>query len=218
MELRIEALDPVEGKNTVRVRFGEQTLEIACDAAEALELAVGRSLTASLGAAIEAAADRRSAAARVLRHLHGRPRTASEVRTYLVRHGHTPATVNAVVADLEQRGLVDDVRYAQWFVDGRLARRPAGRRRLVRELCARGIDRAIAETAADRGAGGREVELAFAAARPRLAQAQRLGRERGMRRLAGFLSRRGFADAVVRDVCLQLFAGVPQAPNDPEES
>jgi SOS response regulatory protein OraA/RecX len=217
MDLRIEALDPVEGKNTVRVRIGEQTLEIASDAARALELAVGRPLTAALGAAIEAAADRRSAAARVLRHLHGRPRTASEVRTYLARHGHTPATVAAVVADLEQRGLVDDVRYAQWFVDGRLAHRPMGRRRLVRELCARGVERDIAENAADRAAGGRETELAFAAARPRLAQAKRLGRERGMRRMAAYLSRRGFADGVVREVCLQLFAGVPQAPNDPEE-
>jgi hypothetical protein len=35
--------------------------------------------------------------------------------------------------------------------------------------------------------------------------------------MAAYLSRRGFADGVVREVCLQLFAGVPQAPNDPEE-
>lgn len=217
MEARIDALDPVEGKNTIRVCIGERTLEIACDAAEALELAVGRKVTAMLEAAIEAAADRRSAAARVLRHLRGRPRTVSEVRAYLVRHGHAPATVSALIGDLEQRGLVDDVRYAQWFVAGRLARRPAGRRRLLRELGTRGIVGPIADAAVDAATGDREPELAWAAAEPRVAGALRLGRERGMRRLAAYLSRRGFSDAVVRDVCLKTFAGVARAPNDLEE-
>jgi hypothetical protein len=58
----------------------------------------------------------------------------------------------------------------------------------------------------------------MAAARSRLAAARRLGRERGLRRLAGFLGQRGFGDAVTRDVCLRLFAGEPPAPIDHEES
>jgi regulatory protein len=149
-----------------------------------------------------------------LRHLRGRPRPAGEVRAHLARHGHAPATVAAVVHELEERGLVDDVRYAQWFVDGRLSHRPTGRARLVRELCARGVAREIAEAAAERGVGDREPELAWAAARSRAVVVRRLGRERGLRRLAAFLSQRGFTDAVVRDVCLKLFASDPAAPPD----
>src|SRR5262245_34915073 len=212
--MQIDALEAIEGKNTVRVQIEARSFEIARNTAEALGLAVGIPLTATLEAAIEAAADRRSAAAHVLRHLRGRPRTAGEVRVYLARHGHAPATVAAVVNELEERGLVDDVRYAQWFVDGRLAHRPTGRARLVRELCARGVARDLAEAAAERGVGGREPELAWAAARSRYAAVRRLGRERGLRRLAAFLSQRGFADAVVRDVCLRLFASDPGAPPD----
>ena len=51
-----------------------------------------------------------------------------------------------------------------------------------------------------------------AAARSKFAAAQRLGRERGLRRLAGFLAQRGFNDAVVREVSLRMFAGEPAAP------
>jgi len=218
VDQRIDALAAVEGKNTVRVRLGDRTLEIAAGAAEALELAVGQSLTAARVAAIEAAADRRSAAARVLRFLRGRPRTAAEVRDYLARHGHAADAVAAVVVELEQRGVVDDARFVRWFVDARLAHRPVGRVRLVRELCARGIARPLADATAAQAIGARETELAFAAARPRLASARRLGRERGLRRLLAFLARRGFSDETARAVCLQLFAGVTRAPDDLEES
>src|SRR5262245_20942042 len=104
---RIDELVAVEGKSTVRVRIAAATLEIASPAAEALGLHIGLEVTAALRAGIEAAADRRTAAARVLRHLRGRPRTVREVRDFLTqRHGHPPSTVNAVVAELESKGLV----------------------------------------------------------------------------------------------------------------
>lgn len=212
MPERIEALEIIEGKQTVRVHYGERTHEIAIRAAETLGLSVGLEVTAALEAQIEAAADRRTAAARVLRHLRGRARTASEVRAYLARHGHGAATIDHVLRELEARGLVDDVRYAEWFVGGRLAHRPLGFVRLVRDLCARGVPRPVAENAARLGVGDRELELATAAARTKFAAAQRLGRERGLRRLAGFLAARGFNDAVVREVCLRMFAGEPATP------
>jgi len=209
---RIEALEVIEGKQTVRVHFGARTYEIAIRAAETLGLELGLAVTAALEAQIAAAADRRTAAALVLRHLRGRPRTASEVRAYLARHGHGTGTIDHVLRELELRGLVDDVRYAEWFVGGRLAHRPLGFVRLVRDLCARGVARPVAENAARLGVGDREMELALAAARSKFAAAQRLGRERGLRRLAGFLAQRGFNDAVVREVCLRMFAGEPAAP------
>jgi regulatory protein len=221
----IEALEPVPEKSTVRVRIGAITFEIARDTAEALELRVGAPVPAALRAAIEAAADRRAAAARILRHLRVRPRTSQEVRVFLTRHGHTPETVQAVLRDLEAKGLVDDARYAAFFVQARLAHRPTGAARLRRELQARGVPRELADEAAAGAGGGNELELALAAARPRVAAAKRLGRERGMRRLAGFLARRGFSDAAVRAACLSLFADLPGTPRwqarsslDPEET
>jgi regulatory protein len=218
----IEALDLVAGKSTVRVQIGGTPFEIAREAAEALELRVGVGVTPALRAAIEAAADRRAAAARILRYLRVRPRTAQEVRDFLSRHGHAPATVQAVLGELEAKGLVDDARYAAFFVQARLAHRPMGAARLKRELRARGVPQELAAEAAGRAGGSDERALALAAARPRLAAARRLGRERGMRRLAAFLARRGFSEAVVRETCLGLFADeprrLPRSPRDPEET
>jgi regulatory protein len=133
--------------------------------------------------------------------------------------------VQAVLGELEAKGLVDDARYAAFFVQARLAHRPTGAARLRRELQARGVPRELAEEAAGPAGGGNQRELALAAARPRMAAAERLGRERGMRRLAAFLARRGFSAAVVREVCFSLFAGKPatprrpaRSPRDPEET
>jgi len=215
---RIDALDAVEGKQTVCVSVGERTFEIALQAAGTLGLAVGLEVPPGLLLQIEAAADRRMAAARVMRYLRGRPRTAAEVRGYLARHGHPNATVEGVIRELETRGLVDDVRYATMFVDGRLAHRPNGVVRLVRDLCTRGVARPIAEAAARQAVGGRESELALRAARSKFPAAKRLGRERGLRRLMAFLAQRGFSAAVVRQVSLELFIGEPAVPRPPRRA
>jgi regulatory protein len=221
---RIDALEPVDGKSTVLVRLGDTALEIGREAAEALGLAPGVEVGSALLGRIEAAADRRSAAARILRYLRGRPRTAREVHDYLTGHGHGTAAVRDVLRELEVKGLVDDERYAAWYVRARRAHRPLGTARIMRELVARGVAREVAEAATrERGAPGEatsDLELALAAARPRVAGALRLGRERGMRRLHGFLMRRGFGEAVVREACLRLFASVPRGDGpgtDPEE-
>jgi len=223
---RIDALEPVDGKSTVRVRIGEAAYEIGSESAARLGLAPGIEVGQQLRSEIEAAADRRTAAARILRYLRARPRTAREVGDFLSRHGHGSATVRAVLGELEAKGLVDDARYAAWFVRGKRAHRPLGAARIVRELVARGVARDLAEAAvADRESAGEstsELDLALAAARSRFAEAARLGRDRGMRRMQGFLSRRGFSEGVVREACFRLFADVPRAVArtgpDPEET
>jgi regulatory protein len=139
------------------------------------------------------------------------------VRTYLGRHGHGETEVQALLGELQAKGLVDDRRYAEWFVQARRGRRPAGTARIVRELTGRGVPRPMAENAVRAQDTGAEAELqrALAAAGPRFASVARLGRERGLRRLHAFLVRRGFGAGVARRACLQLFAGVQAYPADP---
>jgi regulatory protein len=214
----LTALEPVEGKSTVRVRVGQVSWEIGREAADALGLAPGLPVDAALVGAIEAAADRRVAAARVLRHLRNRPRTEREVRDFLLRHSHGAPAIDAVLNELRAKGLVDDGRYASWYVTASRGRKPAGSGRIVRELLRRGVPRDMAARAAEdpQGAPQAELERAMRAARPRFAAAARLGRERGLRRLHGFLLRRGFAPSVARQACLRLFAPAASEP-DPGE-
>ena len=146
-----------------------------------------------------------------------RPRTSHEVREFLSRHGHAPATVRAVLDELEAKGLVDDARYAAYFVQARLAHRPMGAARLKRELRSRGVTKELAEEARAAPAARTRRNWRWRRRGPRFAAARRLGRERGMRRLAAFLARRGFSEAVVRETCLGLFAGEPRTPRRPRD-
>lgn len=130
-----------------------------------------------------------------------RPRTASELRRRLERKEFPEELAAATVEDLRSRGLVDDGAYAESFVRDRVRLRPRGKRRLVQELRAKGVD---AETAAAAIAEVLEAEetseaaLARAAAEkwsPRPGEDPRSAR----RRLYGFLARRGFGADAIRE-------------------
>lgn len=201
----IQFVSPVPGKNTVVVQADEARWEVARAAAEELQLQAGSPLTPALLARLQEAATRREAAARALRHLERRPRTAVEMRRWLAQHGYASAVIERVVRELGRTGLVDDERYAQWYVEARLAHRPTGVHALVREMCERGVAREIAESAAARMSSPEEERSrALEAARKRLPGLRGIGRERALGRLSRFLSGRGFDDAVVRDVCLRV--------------
>ncbi len=134
----------------------------------------------------------------------------------MTQAGYTSGIVERVVDQLCRSGLVDDERYAHWFVEARLAHRPTGCLALVREMCDRGVPREIAENAAARVASPEEeASRALVAARKRLPQLRGLPRERALGRLSRFLSGRGFADTVVRDVCLRVLADELDAAGAP---
>lgn len=131
-----------------------------------------------------------------------RPRTAAELRRRLERKEFPPEIAARCVADLVEHGLVDDTAFAQTFVRDRVRLRPKGRRLLVQELRAKGVDAdaahdAVAEVLDE--AEVSETELARAAAerwRPRAGEDP----ARARRRLHGFLARRGFGGDAIRAV------------------
>jgi len=210
----VDGLEPVDGKHTVRVCIGAQAYEISREAVAELGLRLGCAVGPEVRVQLEAAADRRSAAALVLRYLRGRPRTEHQVRAKLQSQGVGEAAIESVIADLVRQGVVDDARYAVAFVAARLAHRPTGAMRLRRELVARGVPRPLAAAAAGRAAPGDELAAALAAARPRVAAARRLGGERGRHRLALFLRRRGFTTADALAAC-RVLLDANAAPDGP---
>lgn len=131
-----------------------------------------------------------------------RPRTADELKRRLARKDFPDEVAAATVHDLQGKGLVDDAGFAESFVRDRSRLRPRGRRRLVQELRAKGVDPATAEAAIDEvleTEGTTEVELARAAAArwtPRPGEDPRAAR----RRLHAFLARRGFRADAIRTV------------------
>ena len=131
-----------------------------------------------------------------------RARTVTELARRLQEKQFPAEVVNACVEELVEKGLVDDSSFAEAFVRDRVRLRPRGPRRLIQELRAKGVDPETASDVIDgvlRDHETSELELAReAAARwPRRPGEDTL---RARRRLAGFLTRRGFSSDVVRGV------------------
>jgi regulatory protein len=123
----------------------------------------------------------------------------------------------AVVADLEARGYVDDRAFAVTWAESRARDRSLGRERLREELRARGIARPLVEAAI-----ARAFEDTDELARARSAALRRLATLRGpvagqaARRLHDYLRRRGYPGDVVRQVLRAVCRDtVPDGPDEP---
>lgn len=134
--------------------------------------------------------------------LSHRARSARELERRLARKDFPAEVASAAVEDLERMGLIDDVAFAESFVRDRVRLRPKGKRVLVQELRARGVDPETAEAAVGEVMEGEDVselELARAAAAKWVARSGEDARA-ARRRLYGYLARRGFGSDSIREV------------------
>ena len=143
-----------------------------------------------------------------LKVLSRRRVTTARMRTHLEKKGFPAAEVTECLHRLEEWGYLDDLSYAQDWIERVLAEAPMGRSRMVWELEARGVPVNIAEEAVSQAFSViSEREAAEKAARDYLAKkGESLSGSGGKRaaHLAKYLSRRGFDDEMVFLVISQL--------------
>lgn len=212
----VEALAPVLGKKTCTVHVAGESYEVAQSVVEALGLTLGATVSSSQMRTLQAAAHKRAAAAAALRYLQGRTRTAREVQRHLAGKEHSEPAVAAVLEDLKASGVVDDERYASWYVEARLGHRPTGKVRLVREMVERGVPRSMADAAVDQVLDPQqELVLARRATEKRLPSLRGLEPNKARRRLGSFLAGRGFPGEVVRQICFDEQDFLPSEPEGP---
>ena len=171
----------------------EYAFSLQLDLAASLQR--GQRLSAAEVEALKAEDAYRAALDRALAFLEHRPRSSREVQDKLIGEDCDPIPVERVLERLEALALVDDARFAEWWVSNRLQHRPRGEHALRHELRQRGIDEAVAQAAVQ---GLDEHELARRVA---LEQAERYrghDRQRFDRRLGSWLQRRGFGWEAVR--------------------
>ena len=123
------------------------------------------------------------------RFLEKAEHTAAQLRAYLLRRGYEPGTADDVVAWASGYGYVDDLRYANLYVQSHSGRSPMSVRRLGAELRRRGVPGGIVDSVL----ADRDDECLF----DRLVSEVRkkygsLDRETAWRRGAAWLARRGF--------------------------
>lgn len=76
---------------------------------------------------------------KAVRLLSYRPRSIAEIRQRLKRTNADSKTINLVISELEDQGLLDDKKFAAWWVDQRTTFRPRGNFALTQELKQKGI-------------------------------------------------------------------------------
>lgn len=136
--------------------------------------------------------------------LSHRSRSVAEMTRYLEGKGYAPGTIKAVLARLEDEGLLNDDRFAREWIENRNTFRPRSQSQLRAELRFKGlaessIDSALEESGVD------DAAMAMAAA---LKQAHRYlssDYETYRKKLGNALLRRGFSYATVNDTLRTLW-------------
>ena len=156
------------------------------------------------------AVDRAVSAA--MRALDQRMQTSQELRTRLRGKDFEPATIDAALEKLAANGYLNDERFAELWIENRLAHRPRGKRMLEQELRQKGIDREIVQDTV----AGMEIDDRAAAldlANKRLKSVQGLKPEEQKKKLTGILARRGFDYGTIR-ATLEVVLGEPHDDSD----
>ena len=129
-----------------------------------------------------------------VRFLAQRDRTAAQVERFLLSRGVTSSHIEQAICRLKDLRYLDDLAYAQRWVEKRLATKPMGQERLKAELQAKGISDGLAERVLTElfRRNGEEV-----VARRALQAMSHQGKRLASGYMARFLHQRGFSDEVI---------------------
>jgi regulatory protein len=173
-----------------------------------LPLGEGTGLDRAMLERLQYLADVEAAYRAAIRAQARRPHAQQDLRRRLILKQHPPAAVDVALQRLDARGLIDDRRFAEHYVATRAAR-GRGPARLLRDLLRLGLDHPIAEAAVrvSLNAEGIDVELTLRrVAERRAASLSDLPLPVKRRRLAAYLSRRGYHGPSVRRLVEDLVA------------
>ena len=115
--------------------------------------------------------------------------------------------IAAELARLEQLGLIDDQALAETLVRTRHERKGLSRSALAAELRTRHIDQEYIDAALAGLDAGDERAKALELALKRAPQLRSLDRQTAVRRLSGYLQRKGYSSEVVRSTVDEALAG-----------
>lgn len=138
-----------------------------------------------------------AAVAFIRRSTASTPQSEQRLRDKLAARGTAPVVVEQALADARRQGLVDDAALVAALVEERRQRGHAPAR-IRRDLAARGFGPQLL----DEALAGAEAEdpqaAAFALAQRRAQQLTGIDAEAAVRRVTGYVQRRGYPDALAR--------------------
>ncbi|HSN94044.1 MAG TPA: RecX family transcriptional regulator [Anaerolineaceae bacterium] len=146
---------------------------------------------------------------RALHLLSFRARSSQEMERFLQDKGYSPDQVAQVNARLQEEGYLNDQRFAEDWINNRVAFRPRSGKQIYFELLRKGINR---ETA-DEALGNAQLDedaLALEAGRKHAGRYARLDKKDFMLKLGAALARRGFNFEAAKAASKQLWQELEQ--------
>jgi regulatory protein len=125
-----------------------------------------------------------------LSYLSYRPRSESEIRHLLRRHGYTSDSIEGVLAKLKERELVDDTAFAHYWKENRDSFNPRSRRLIKLELGRKGIAAGIIDQVVG---DANDSDNAYQAAQRKVRSLPLMDYPTFRHRLSEYLRRRGFS-------------------------
>lgn len=150
----------------------------------------------------------------VLRQLAMAPRSRAQLTDKLAGKDVDPDIAEEVLDRFEEVGLVDDVAFAETLVRAQQESRGLSRRGLRHELRKKGVDPDVAEDALAAVDTESERARAEELVAGRLRRLHGLPREVQMRRLAGFLARKGYPGDLAFSVIRQALDNAEEHARD----
>jgi regulatory protein len=137
-----------------------------------------------------------------IRYLAYRPRSETEIRQRLKKHGYEGDCAERALARLKELGLVDDAAFARFWKENRESFSPRSQRQTKLELRRKGLALDVIEPVIN------EIDESDSAYRAALGKARRLPREDYQvfrRRLGAYLVRRGFDYDIIKETTERIW-------------
>jgi regulatory protein len=124
---------------------------------------------------------------RALDYLSRRPRSEWEVRDYLKRKEYDSPTIDIIVNKLSDYGYIDDIKFAQAWINNRRLLKPTSLRRLRQELMQKHVDKEVIAAALETDEGDEKSAL-----QELIDKKQQQTRYQDEQKLIAYLLRQGF--------------------------
>ncbi len=188
---------------------GKFTLSLLAEVAVKEGLQVGQELSADRVETLTRSDRLQRCLNAAIRYLGYRPRSESEMRQRLQRHGFDIDCTEKALAQLKEQGLVDDSAFARFWKENRESFSPRSQWLTRLELQRKGLDGSIIEPVVG------EVDDSDSAYRAALSKARRLSPSEYQdfrRRLGEYLRRRGFGYDVIKDTVERVWKECGSSP------
>lgn len=141
---------------------------------------------------------------KALQFINYRPRSVSETRRRLSEKGFEEEVIETTVNRLVEKHLLNDLQFARLWIENRNTFRPRSNSLLAYELRLKGVSDDLIAQALE-SFGGDQTELAYQTGIKKAKQCQDENRLDFLKKVGGYLSRRGFHYGIVKPTVERLW-------------